>query len=397
MDQPRGQTAPAGSGERQILVMLRVPEAHFRPDASYIGNYHSRAQRRVAQQLSDEHDLKLVADWPMPALRVDCFVMELQSDDSAVRMVEELSRDARVESVQTMNQFHLLGHNDPLFEMQPSAKLWQLAKVHELVTGKNVLVAEIDSGVELDHPDLRGRASLARNFVDNSPYAAETHGTAVAGIIAARADDGIGIAGVAPQASLLALRACWQRPGNDGAAFCNSFTLAKALQFALDQNARVINLSLGGPHDRLLERLIDAALARGITIVGAADPHVANGGFPASHPGVLAVTDDEVRDAYTDFFLAPGRDIPTTIPGGRWSFVAGSSFAAAHVTGLVALLREKNPAIQPWQIRDALAGAEVPASAAARPLMIDAWAAIARATAAGAGHVARAATLLPPE
>ena len=291
-----------------------------------------------------------------------------------------------------MNLFHVLGHNDPLYPLQPSAKLWHLAEVHEIATGRDVLVAEIDTGVELDHPDLHGQVALARNFVDGSAFVAEMHGTAVAGIIAARADNGVGIAGVAPQARLLALRACWQRSSADDSALCNSFTLAKALQFALDRNARVINLSLGGPRDRLLERLLDAALANGVTIVSAADPQVRSGGFPASYSGVLGVVDEGARDIPRDVLVAPGREIPTTTPGGRWSFVAGSSFAAAHVTGMVALLRELTPEIQPRQVRDALAPAVASALPATRPVMIDAWGAIARAAAICActsTHVAR--------
>ena len=378
--------------------MLRLPPPHFRPDANYSSSdgwrFGRDARRRIAEELAGKHSLKLIADWPMPALGVDCFVMEVQADHSAARLVERLSQDPRVESVQPMSLFRVLGHNDPLYPLQPSAKLWHLAELHEVTTGKDVLVAEIDTGVELDHPDLHGRVSLARNFVDGSPYVAETHGTAVAGIIAARADDGIGIAGVAPQARLMALRACWQEGSDSAAAFCSSFTLAKALQFALDQSARVINLSLGGPRDRLLERLMDVALAHGVTIVSAVDPQIGDGGFPASHAGVLAVAGDEARDVRADFLLAPGRDIPTTTPGGRWSFVAGSSFAAAHVTGMVALLRQLVPQIQPWQVHDALAPAGAPGSAAARPLMIDAWAAIARAAATCACTVTRVARSL---
>jgi hypothetical protein len=371
-----------GPTERQILVMLRLPPAHFRPDADYASGYHllfgHDARHRIAEALADEHNLKLIADWPMLALGVDCFVMEAQADKSTAHLVKRLAQDPRVESVQAMNLFQVLGHNDPLYSLQPSAKLWHLADVHEIATGKDVRVAEIDTGVEVNHPDLQGRVSLAQNFVDGSPYVAEMHGTAVAGIIAARADDGIGIAGVAPQAKLLALRACWQ-PSSASAALCSSFTLAKALQFALEQNVQVINLSLGGPRDRLLERLMNVALAHGVTIVAAVDPQSANGGFPASHAGVLAVSADEAGDVRGDFFLAPGRDIPATALGGRWSFVAGSSFAAAHVTGMVALLRELIPRIKPGQVRDALAPAASSGLAAARPVMIDACAAIARA------------------
>jgi hypothetical protein len=371
-----------GTAERQILVMLRIPPSHFRPEENYTGGYAAHigrdSRQHIAEKLAGEHGLKLVAEWPMPTLGVDCFVMEVPPGDSPAHVAEQLSADPHIDSVQPMHLFHTLGHKDPLYALQPSAKLWHLTELHEVTTGKNVMVAEIDTGVELEHPDLRGQVALAQNFVDGSPYAAEMHGTAVAGIIAARADNGAGIVGVAPQARLMVLRACWQVPDR-GAALCNSFTLAKALQFALDRNANVFNLSLSGPRDLLLERLLDAALARGATIVSAVDRKARGGGFPASHAGVLAVAGDNERDITDGVLVAPGREIPTTIPGGRWDFVTGSSFAAAHVTGLVALLRELDPRIRSRQIHDAFVPAGTSGVLSGRPAMVDACAAVARA------------------
>jgi subtilisin family serine protease len=163
----------------------------------------------------------------------------------------------------------------------------------------------------------------------------------VAGIIAARADNGIGIVGVAPNVRLFALRACWEE--TEQATLCTSLTLAMALHDAIEHSADVINLSLSGPSDRLLVKLIDTALARHITVVGALDGDLPDGGFPASHAGVIAVADAADPSAAGRALLAPGRDVPTTLPGGRWNLVSGSSYAAAHVTGLFALLRERLP------------------------------------------------------
>ena len=377
--QPDAQ-ADAGSAERQVLVMLRAAPPHFRPDVAYGGNYDSRvgrdARRRVAEGLASQYGLRILDSWLMPALGVDCFVMQAPDRASLVQLVEQLRLDPRVESIQSMNTFHVLAHNDPLYQLQPGARLWHLADIHKITTGRNVRVAEVDTGVEIDHPDLAGRVARTQNFVNGRPYAAEMHGTAVAGIIAARADDGIGIAGIAPESRLMALRACWQSTGRGPMAVCTSFTLAKALQFALDERAEVINLSVGGPRDALLARLIDTAMSRGVTVVGAADPGAQGGGFPASHHGVLAVAGDDGHDASDDFLLAPGQDVPTTIPGQRWGFVSGSSFAAAHVTGLVALLREIAPKLSQEQVRTALATRAIPSTASQRGI-VDACSAVA--------------------
>jgi subtilisin family serine protease len=288
-----------------------------------------------------------------------------------------LSHDSRAAWAQPMQAFHSLGHNDPLFALQPAAAAWHLDELHALTTGRSVSIAEVDSGVELTHPDLAGQISVAENFVDASPYVAEAHGTAVAGIIAARADNGLGIAGIAPSARLMALRACWQV--DDSAASCNSFTLAKAFQFALERGADVINLSLTGPEDRLLHLLLDAAVLRGVTVVCAADPLRVGGGFPASHPGVIAVRQDDAGDGSASVG-APGRDVPTTLPGSRWGFVNGSSFAAAHVSGMVALLHELAPSLGPQRTRAMLLSTAGPDSGAKRTSnRINACAVIARA------------------
>src|SRR5450759_4245492 len=104
-------------------------------------------------------------------------------------------------------------------------------EINKVVRGRKVLVSVIDSGVEQNHPDLTGQVKLTENFIDGNPYVPESHGTAVAGIIAAKAGNGIGIEGVAPGVQLMALRACWQEA--DGATRCNSFTLGKALNLSL--------------------------------------------------------------------------------------------------------------------------------------------------------------------
>jgi subtilisin family serine protease len=109
-------------------------------------------------------------------------------------------------------------------------------------------------------------------------------------------------------------------------------------------------MSLSGPDDRLLRQLIDVALERGSAVVAAFDKRRPDGGFPASVLGVIAVSDSPVAPLRGHVYTAPGRDIPTTQPGDRWFLVNGSSYAAAHVSGLVALLRQKRRSPEPTLI-----------------------------------------------
>src|SRR5947207_1306473 len=244
LDRPAIAAVDETAPNRQILVMLRTAPPHFRPDVTYAGSYDSRigrdARLRIAEGLASSYRLSIVTNWPMPALGVDCFVMVAAVDDSIARIVDQLAQDPSVESAQAMNLFTVLAHNDPLYPLQPSASAWHLADVHKVTTGKRVKVAEVDTGVEIDHPDLTGQIALARDFVDPPSDIAELHGTAVAGIIAARADDGIGIVGIAPHSRLYALRACWQPAAGGPREVFSSFTLAKALHIAIYMIVHII-------------------------------------------------------------------------------------------------------------------------------------------------------------
>lgn len=333
--------------DRQILVMVTHPPDHYRPNGAYGGDYGDQLTRssreRLARRIAGKYGLRLVDAWPMPMIGMDCFVMAVPDGRSTRSAADQVSRNGNVAWAEPVEIYHAqsspASDNDPLFPAQPAARQWQLADLHRMATGRGVKVAIVDSGIQANHPDLAGQVAVNRNFVSGE-FVSESHGTGVAGIIAAKANNGIGIAGVAPGAKLLGLRACWQKPD---ATVCDSFSLAKALYFAIDQKADVLNLSLSGPDDRLLRTLVKTALDRGTEVVAAFDPNQQDGGFPASVRGVIAVSDAQLATGQSGVYIAPGRDVPTTEPGGRWFLANGSSFAAAHVSGLLALVRQRRP------------------------------------------------------
>lgn len=351
----RAQASGVEEAERQVLVMLQLPKAHYRPDGSYAGTYGEGVGRQSRQQVADAlaktYRLEMRSQWAMPLAGLDCFVMRLAEGDtrSSAEAARAVSEDRRVAWAQPVGVYRAQGaQQEPLYAAQPAAQQWHLAELHKLATGRGVRVAVVDSGVEARHPDLAGQVVLNENFVDEGAAPAEAHGTAVAGIIAARADNGVGIAGVAPQARLLALRACWQAP--QAQTLCTSLALAKALHTAIQQGAQIINLSLGGPDDRLLSVLLDQALARGATVVAALPS--SGGPFPANHRGVLVVGSAPPLPAGA--VIAPGRDVPSTAVGGGYALVSGSSFAAAHAAGLLALVKELDGPRGPQVLQAAL-------------------------------------------
>lgn len=308
----------------------------------------------VFRVIAAEYRVELRAEWPIAALGVDCAVLRVADAAALAPMLARLAADVRLESVQRLQLFETSspGGEDPLRPLQAGLRALNLDAAHALATGRGVRVALVDTGVAAMHEDLAGQVAVSRDLVgigDAAPPA-ERHGTALAGVIAAVAGNRRGGAGVAPGATLLALRGCWEAaPGGPGR--CSSFTLARALSAAIGARADVINLSLHGPADPLLARLLVAARDSGAIVVTAfaAEGEAA---FPGDQPGVLAVS---VADgaALPGRLRAPGLRVLTTVPGG-YDFVSGSSVAAAHVSGLVALLREAVPGADAAAVRAAL-------------------------------------------
>ncbi len=343
--------SPDAMADRRILVMLRLAPEHYDPGTDYGGGYgdptSAQARRRLAARIARKEGLRLETGWPMPILGIDCMVMIVPEGRSLEGTAERISHLSGVAWSQPLHRYATQGqapafYNDRLFRAQPATRGWQLAALHRMATGNGITVAIIDSGIDAGHPDLRGQLMINRDFVaDAATVGAETHGTGVAGIIGARANNAVGIAGIAPGARLMGLRACWQ-PGGTAGTICDTLSLAKALTFAIERKARVVNLSLTGPFDQLLARLVQVGIARGVAFVAAVDPETGSG-FPAALPGVVAVADDGVAGTRTGVYIAPGRDVPTTEPGGRWYLVSGNSYAAAHVSGLMALMQELRP------------------------------------------------------
>jgi hypothetical protein len=117
IDAPADMRVDDRSAQRQLLVMLRTAPPHFRPGAGYAGSYDPGAghdpQRRLAEALAEQYQLAVINDWPMPAIGVDCFVMQVPGSASIERLVDQLSLDPRVESAQSMYLFHVLAGARP--------------------------------------------------------------------------------------------------------------------------------------------------------------------------------------------------------------------------------------------------------------------------------------------
>ncbi len=330
------------------------------------GNYGigQRAASTLAA-LKKVYGWQEVTGWPVKALDLYCIVLTPPPGVPRDALLRTLAADARVRLAQPLQDYSVYAdppqadarrYNDPYAVLQRGFVETDAAAAHDLSQGAGVEVAIVDTGVDLAHPDLHGRIHDTRNLVDGNRAAFErdNHGTEVAGIIAADANNHLGIVGMAPKAVLGVYKACWYPPGDHAGARCNTFTLAKALAAIVDTDTRIINLSLGGPADPLLNELLARLLAQGRIVITAMPPDGDAGGFPDSAPGVIVVRTSNPSQAPPGVLSAPGKDILTTQPDGGYDFTSGSSMAAAHVSGIAALLLSIAPGLDARSVHDLL-------------------------------------------
>ena len=327
----------------------------------------SDGARRTMHALAGQYRLQPVAAWPISLLHLQCAVFALPAGSTREAVLQRLQSDNRVALAEPLQDYSVRSAQaDPYAAEQSGNERMDISAAHRMSRGRGVRIALIDTGLASDHPDLRGRVDAQRNFVDGDArrFQLDRHGTAIAGVIAANADNGVGIAGVAPEAQLLALKACWQLQEGRDEARCNSFTLAQALASAVELKANIINLSLSGPPDPLLEALAERAMSEGIIIVG---PGGDSPSFPGSLRNVLGVARSEDRSANPDVLQAPGREVLTLAPGGRYDFSSGSSIATGEITGVTALLLARKAGLDARRVHTLLHDSTDTVSTAAGP------------------------------
>jgi Subtilase family len=268
----------------------------------------------------------------------------------------EFATEASVRSVQPNFRYVVQEQKAALTEGDPAqyanAKL-RLPQAHTLAHGANVTIAVIDSGIDVKHPELAN--AIADNFdALGSKEGPHVHGTGIAGAIVSHAR----LMGSAPEARILAIRAFGAAPNG---AESTSYVILKGLDHAAAHGAQIVNMSFAGPKDGLIERAIAATVAKGIVMVAAAG----NAGpkspplYPAANANVIAVTATDAQDRLFAAsnrgshiaISAPGVDIFLPAPDEKYQMTSGTSFSAAYVSGLAALMLERNPALKPGEVR----------------------------------------------
>ena len=271
--------------------------------------------------------------------------------------LETLRASADVRWAEIDQPVQALGTDDPYFSAQWALPAIGAPAAWSVANGAGQLVGVVDTGVDATHPDLLGQLDPRGAATDPNG-----HGTHVAGIIAAVAGNGIGAAGAAPGARVLALQAL------DANGFALRSAVADAEARAADLGARVVNLSLGGDAPSLLELTVIRSHPDTLFVAAAGnDGRDADAGpkYPCAYdePNVMCVG-AEARDGTATPFsntgarnvdlFAPGEQIVSTWPGGGYRYASGTSMATPFVAAAAAALLEHDPSLTPAQVRQRL-------------------------------------------
>jgi thermitase len=280
--------------------------------------------------------------------------------DKVKSVINNMKEDKNIEYVEQEVQYsYLQTVNDPLYSDQRvdfnsinAEKAWDIYKPQ-----KRPIVAVIDSGIDMNHPDLKSLIVKPYNAISpgQPPYDDVGHGTHVAGIVGAMTNNNLGVASLSKGVAIM--------PVKVGDRYTlSSIDIANGIYYAVDHGASIINISIGGGYSQYVEEACNYAYEKGVLVIAAAGNESTNdplGSYPAAHNNVLAVAayDSSTGEIagfsnYGDWVsvAAPGVDILSTIPGGYYD-LDGTSMAAPMVTSLAAMLKSQDPTLSSNQIR----------------------------------------------
>jgi hypothetical protein len=349
-----GPTALAGE------ALLALPQ---KPDGSVPKDFELVPGARVVESFFSPVLCAAVVRIAGPALGSPASLVS-RVPDTAVAVPHHLYRTAAA-VVRSVVGAPAAGGSDPYRPLQWGLDDLGVDAARGEGNGRGVRVAIVDSAPEIAHPELlRVRV---REIPGGPLTAAAPHGTLVAGVVAAAEANGIGIAGVAPAVDAVAIPACAPE-GEVASDVCRLYDALRGIDLAWEERAAIVNLSIVGPNNPLLERAMERLEELGVLVVAAAgNEGTGDARYPAAYATVIGVGAlDRAGRPYVRSNRgasarvgAPGVEILSTHPGHSFAFADGTSLAAAHVSGALAVLLGAD--VLPFDARTALLGA-TPAS-----------------------------------
>jgi len=355
-----GKSAKKGSGKgRGNATALAMTSRSFANE--FVAEIDSALSLTEADELARRHGLIRVSSENFPLIGATVGLFRITDGRPYETVRREFAADGSVRSLQS-NFRYVLQDQKPAVPVEGDPAQYVLSKLrlpqaHTLAHGANVTVAVIDSGIDAKHPELAN--SIADVFdALGSSEGPHVHGTGIAGAIVAHAK----LMGSAPEARIIAIRAFG---GTSGGAESSSYIILRSLNYAAEHGAQIVNMSFAGPKDAVIERAIAATAERGLVLIAAAGNAGAKSPplYPAANPNVIAVSATDQQDRLFAAsnrgnyiaLAAPGVDIFLPAPDGKYQMTSGTSFSAAYVSGVAALLLERNYALKPEALRMTLA------------------------------------------
>ncbi len=306
--------------------------------------------------LTRKHRLTRVESQDFPLIGSRMFRWRINDNRSVETVMRQVMAGGGVKSANLNFRFALQQTAPAADASQYAVAKLRLTEAHTLSKGADVMIAVIDSGIDAAHPELAGVIVGSFNPLGGTAVT-HPHGTGIAGAIAAHDR----LMGSAPAARILAVRAFGDAAAG---AESTSFVILKSLELAAARGARIINMSFAGPRDPLIERSLAALNERGVVLVAASG----NAGpkspplYPAADRHVIAVSATDASDRLFAAsnrgkhiaIAAPGADVLLPSVDGKYQVASGTSFAAAYISGLAALMIERNPALKPFEVREVL-------------------------------------------
>ena len=320
------------------------------------------AMYAIAQAVALAHGMAVIEIDPMAITGEGLAIFEILDGLNPINKAIELGADPRVTLAQPDFVYDTSQGSQGTSDLFYGPRMIGADLAEKYSQGNGINIGVIDTGIDTGIPGLRGKVT-GYSDVTGTGWTPDAHGSLVAGIIAAD-NNPSGPMGVAPGAKLIGVKSCVAQSVSSAAASCWSSTLARGIDLASQKSIRVLNLSIGGPEDKLLSHMVDAVIRKGIVVVSAAGNDGPEGkpSYPAALKGVAAVTavdaamhlyPQATRGNYVSL-AAPGVDILSTGPGGRTQVFSGTSAAAAFTAGSVALLLQQRPTLSPEGIQDLL-------------------------------------------